>query len=553
MNKTRKYLTIKQKRYVIAIVVGIMTLIYSLFFIYNQTQKQYIQGNILNLPFIKLENTNNPRFYSPFKNQSIASMFVYRSLFSYDYTLENNIQPDLADSFKIYDDGLIYTIVLNENNYWSDGVLITAEDVLFTIKAVLKDSVEYSSDSEYMYSVVLNYIKGAEDYKDNLSDEIEGITINDNIITIELTHKYNTFLPVISQLVILPYHILKDEDLNTLSENDFWLNPVVSGMYMFSEEVNVKKPNIEEHYFRLVPNEYYTGKKSSIEEVRLHLEHEDKKLDYYITSNVSEMINYGNSLDYAKYNLDMLLYTFFVFNISSDDGNYNQQMDNVKVRQAIISALDREKILSTVYLGVGEIINSGVVNHNPANNSFEHEYDPDKSIQLLEEANYDFSRPFVIAYQHEDYQTMHLLSSVLSYLEKVGLKVELLNTSTEKEMYFDKNYDMILQDYSAFNENAWYSKYDKANIYHINLFSLDNDFEGLFSQLRESKTPEERTNTLKLLQNLEQEKLYILPMYSLNKVTFINTTRVNLPDNIKLGNSSYRYDIKVEDWSINRN
>lgn len=543
------YLTLKQKRFFIAIttIVFLMTSIF--LYIYIEKQKEYINGNILNLPFFNLEVVEGISFQSPWKNQKINAMFMYRSLFIPDHTLQN-VKPDLAKNYDISDDGKIYTIVLDENNYWSDGVLITPDDISFTIKAVLKDTAEYHTISEYMYSTVLQYIEGATDYKKGDTDEISGISIDGNIITLKLTTRYNTFLPILSQIVILPNHILKDEDLENLQNNEYWKNPIVSGMYKVSGLVVDEQS--DECYFSLVHNEFYTGKRSDIEEVRLHFNYNMKNLDYYITSNMADIINYSSSSDYQRYNIEMLLYTFFVFNISGQDGNYNQPMDNINFRKAIMTAINREQILSHVYLGTGEIINSGVTNNNIYNNNFEHEYNLEKAKLLLAESGYDLERPFTIAYQESDQQTMHLLSNISNNLEKIGINVELLYTFTEEEMYVDREYDMLLQNFMAFNELAWYSEYDNENIFHTNLFSIDDKFDGLFTEVRESPTDEIRKLNLEKLQNLEQENLYILPMFSLNQVAYTYTTRLNVPDNIKFSNSSYRHDIQLEEWSIKK-
>lgn len=538
----KKELTLRQKKIRI-ILSSIIFILATIVIIHNiQDEKEYINGNILNLPLLNEEMIEDSELLSPLIEQEIGGLFLYRSLFMPDNTLQN-ITPDLAESYTLSEDGKTYNIVLKENNRWSDGELIKPQDVVFTLETIMK-----SEDYNYMFATVSKYVEGADEYIEGKADTVSGLSINDNTITIELHTKYNTFLPVMSQVVILPSHILEGEDIKEIQTGDFWKNPVVSGMYKFDEMVK----NDTEQYFKLVKNEYYTEEKSDIEEVRLHTASSKKTLDYNATNNTRTMTTYNNATHYTGYDVQMLLYRFFVFNIIGNDGNYNEVMDNELLRKAIVTAIDREGILSYVYMNVGEVVNSGIIKENPDNNGFVHEYNPEEAIRLLKEAEYDFDRVFTIAYSSEETQNVSLLSKVVSDLEAIGLKVELIYVSTDEEKYVDRNFDMILYDIMAFNENAWYSEYDNGNKFHDNFFSLDNDFEGLFRGLRESTTPEIRTEYLKHLQNLEQERLYILPMFSLNQVIYIQEQRVNIPEDIEFGNPRFRYDISLKDWSIKK-
>src|SRR4030043_1167277 len=58
------------------------------------------------------------------------SRLLYRGLFNYD--IYGTLVPDLADTWSISDDSLIYTIKLKDNQYWSNGRKITSDDLLYT-------------------------------------------------------------------------------------------------------------------------------------------------------------------------------------------------------------------------------------------------------------------------------------------------------------------------------------------------------------------------------------------------------------------------------------
>jgi len=59
-----------------------------------------------------------------------VSDLIYRGVFKYD--IYGAIVPDLADTWTVSEDGLIYTIKLKDNQYWSNGKKITSDDLIYT-------------------------------------------------------------------------------------------------------------------------------------------------------------------------------------------------------------------------------------------------------------------------------------------------------------------------------------------------------------------------------------------------------------------------------------
>ncbi|HOD01461.1 MAG TPA: ABC transporter substrate-binding protein [bacterium] len=59
-----------------------------------------------------------------------VSDLIYRGVFKYD--IYGATIPDLADTWTVSEDGLIYTIKLKDNQYWNNGKKITADDLIYT-------------------------------------------------------------------------------------------------------------------------------------------------------------------------------------------------------------------------------------------------------------------------------------------------------------------------------------------------------------------------------------------------------------------------------------
>src|SRR3989344_639068 len=92
---------------------------------YNQLPKDRVVEGIIGQPrnLHPLKVLNNP------VDEDIVSL-LYRSLFS--YSVEGELLPDLAESYSVSADNLVYTILLRKDVRWHDGKPFTADDVIYT-------------------------------------------------------------------------------------------------------------------------------------------------------------------------------------------------------------------------------------------------------------------------------------------------------------------------------------------------------------------------------------------------------------------------------------
>ena len=124
-----------------------------------------------------------------------------------------NAADGLASGWEISEDGLTYTITLREDIFWSDGEQINADDVIFTLEAILSDEIE-STQSAPLLGVIDSVTK-----------------IDDFTIEITLQAASCTALNDISTRVV-PEHIFSD--FADMVDNDFDRNPsVTSGVFTF--------------------------------------------------------------------------------------------------------------------------------------------------------------------------------------------------------------------------------------------------------------------------------------------------------------------------------
>ncbi|MFI3209318.1 MAG: ABC transporter substrate-binding protein [Eubacteriales bacterium] len=498
--------------------------------------KEPIDGNVLNLPYVA-EWNDEDRIVSPWKNVQFHTGLMFRNLFLADSSFES-VEMDLAESYSVLEDGLVYEITMKDDVVWSDYEPLTVDDVVFSIEAVL-----VADDANGMYVSAFSNIEGAADYVNGETDHVSGLEVDGNTIRIHMSVEYPAMEQTLAQFVILPEHVLGEEDWPTLYLNTYWADPVVSGMYKIGETISYES-------ILLVKNEAYSGEEPNIDEVMLYIDYKNADLDYYSTNNTTEIINYRSMRGMEGYEIDILFYRYFVFNMCGADGNQNEVMQDVNVRQAIMYAIDREGILRDIYFDSGEVIDSGVLDSSESYNGVEINYDPEKAKELLEASSYDTSRPLRILYYYTDSVTKYFLESVEEDLEAVGFEVEVTQSTDTSELYELREYDMMLKGLSAFSVNEWYAEYASSNPNLSAIFGGITEFESLVNTLSVQVDKDEINETLIGLQELEQELVYKIPLFTLNQMLFVREDRVSIPKNVTFGNTWYKYDVDYEEWYI---
>lgn len=136
--------------------------------------------------------------------------YIYEALLDYDYETWRYERPVIAEHFSISEDGLTYSFKIRENVYFHDGQQLTAEDVLFSIKAILNPFVD-DAPLRTSYSKVI-------------SAEIDGL-FN---FKITCSEPYFRNQEILGGFAIMPKHIWDPQGLmDRFSVTDL-LNPTVT-------------------------------------------------------------------------------------------------------------------------------------------------------------------------------------------------------------------------------------------------------------------------------------------------------------------------------------
>ncbi|RJR26507.1 ABC transporter substrate-binding protein [candidate division WWE3 bacterium] len=117
------------------------------------------------------------------------SHMLFRSLFKYD--IYGSLIPDLAESWSVSEDGLVYTVKLKDNQYWTNGRKITSDDLIYTSFNI-------------------------EDLAGVATDKVDDLTVR-----YVLPNKYAPFLSLLT-IGVMPRNSIEDDNsLMPISSGDF--------------------------------------------------------------------------------------------------------------------------------------------------------------------------------------------------------------------------------------------------------------------------------------------------------------------------------------------
>lgn len=316
------------------------------------------------------------------KYDDAVDSVVYSSLLKLDKN--QNVEPDLAESYKVSDDNLKVTFKLKKDLKWSDGQKLTAKDVEFTLKSLAHKDYQ-GANYNFVKSIV-----GAEDYNAGKSKEIQGIKVVDES-TIELTFvkAYSPALINIGTTGIIPEHIWKDvEPAKWKTATDKLKKPVGSGPFKlesFTEGSEVKFVKNDNYYAGKPKTEKLVYKVVNDDTVGAELK--NGGVDIADVSNLKD----ADRKELEKNKFVMKKYANNLFQYMGTNLR-NKTLQDKNIREAFIYALDRKSMVDKLLEGNGTVVNTPMLSSSWAYPKAEklekYDFNVQKAKELLEKSGY---------------------------------------------------------------------------------------------------------------------------------------------------------------------
>jgi peptide/nickel transport system substrate-binding protein len=190
--------------------------------------------------------------------------------------------------------------------------------------------------------------------------------------------------------------------------------------------------------------------------------------------------------------------------------------DDVRVRQAINYAVDRESILKNVLEGRGELLRGPFSSGWPGFDASlaMHPYDPAKARQLLTEAG--LANGFETELTTSDgiwLKDREVAEAISSYLDKVGVKARIVPREVVK-LFTDRlngNFEgIIMTPWATYHES------DSMLTIHFYRAKYENDetLNGLIEKQRQVLDPEARTKAQRDVGRYIHDQAYLLEVHS---------------------------------------
>lgn len=273
---------------------------------------------------------------------------------------ENEIVPALAKSWEVDETSCTYTFHLEEGVRWHDGEPFTAEDVKFTIEAIMNPE---------------NGSENAPNYED-----VEEITVvDDETVIFRLAAPNAAFLDYMT-MAVLPKHLLEGENMQ---EASFFRAPVGTGPYKLESwdagQAIVMVRN--DDYFRGAPHIERVIFKIVTDDNAKALQMEAGELDLALLTPKAAQ-SFADREGYVCYDMKTSDYRGILFNFHHPFWQKNRD-----IIPAVCCAIDRQAIIDAVILGQG-MPAYGPLQRNVYNNEdVEHyDYNPQKAREILEAA-----------------------------------------------------------------------------------------------------------------------------------------------------------------------
>ncbi|MDF1717995.1 MAG: ABC transporter substrate-binding protein [Antarcticimicrobium sp.] len=383
---------------------------------------------------------------------------------------DGSVVPGLAESWDISDDGLSYTFHLHDGVMFHDGTTMDAEDVKFSLdRARAEDSANAQKA---------------------LFAGIAEVTVVDPLtVTVTLSEPNGSFL---FNMAWGDAVIVAPESIEGIKQT-----PVGTGAFRFSEWVQGDKIVLEK-------NADYWGTPAKLDEATFKfISDPTAAFAAVMAEDVDVFSGFPAPENLPQFEADPR----FQVLVGSTEGetilstnNKQPPFDNVKVREAVAHAIDRQAIIDGAMFGYGTPIGTHFAPHNPAyvDLTGQSAFDPELSKKLLAEAGLPDGFETTLHLPPPSYARRGG-EIIAAQLAQVGITAEIVNVEWAQwleTVFRGKNFGLSIVSHTEPMDIGIYARPE----YY---FQYDNpEFQELMTTLNATTDPAKRTEMLQQAQKI---------------------------------------------------
>ena len=393
-------------------------------------------------------------------------------------THDGEYLPRLADSWEMSEDHTSMTFHMNKNAKWHDGEPLTADDVVFTLKAVTSEKMDNYYRSKFVC------LAGTDDNGICASpDDLQVEAIDDYTVKIGLKtpkDEHTVLSTRCSFFYVLPQHILDTGDYSDINDSDFWTSPVGAGPFKYVKDIAGEQLEMtaNEDYYLGCPD-FKTFVIKVVPATSLTAGLLNGEIDVVGAGSIplSDWGTIESSDNLVAESIPSYAYQYMEFNLS--DGN--DAFQDAAVRIAFDKAIDKQLIVDQLMAGEGQVAVGPMPKYHPYyNDALEgNSYDPNAAKSALEAANFDFNRTYRLIVPQGNQVREQSALIIQQNLKDIGIKVEIetYDFATLLEMMRNGDFDLGLlgggsnidpnesavivkpgsaQNYSLLTDGKWY-------------------------------------------------------------------------------------------------
>ncbi|RQW64496.1 ABC transporter substrate-binding protein [Vibrio viridaestus] len=414
---------------------------------------------------------------------------VWQNVFEGLVTIDKDgkVKPELAKSWTISDDGLIYTFTLRDDVSFQNGKPFNSATAKYTLDRIL------ASDSVNPQKALYKSIKSVE----APSDDTLVVTLNKP--SSDLLYRLG-----------YPAAVMVEPS----SEKTNATQPVGTGPFEFS---NWKRGN----EVTLTKYSGYWGSNAKLDKVTFR----------FITDPQAQAaaLNSGGIDAIPEFNAPELVQQFkqnssfeTVIGTTSMEvvagiNNAKKPFNDERVRQALMLATDRQAIIDATNEGLGTPIGS---HYSPSDAGYEDlthvwSYDPTKAKQLLAQAGYPNGFTFTMKVPTRTYAE-RAAEIMQAYFSMVGVTMKIESSEFPakwvKDVFKDTNYDMTIIGHAEPLDIGIYSRHP----YYFNYQSAD--FDKTMANIADATSEQQRLDGYKHAQEILAHDVPALFLYAAPKI-----------------------------------